>query len=187
MLKQIFCISTKIDTHRATKLYSWRNGHFHLWFIFSWQGWLVQKGKQTNKPQNIKMKQKLNHVFIKARQKKRVAQLAKAQMRGKYKQKCFSSMSRTHSAFSKKGSKPKSAGWCFLFSFHVYCVPLQNGKSWHHLFQWAHGFTLQPDLLILYFSTRVIPCSCLDAVDLFQTPHLALSPRFHEKLRPMLR
>lgn len=43
-----------------------------------------RKKKNKTKP-NIKRKQKLNHVSIKARQKKkkRVAQLAKAQMRGK--------------------------------------------------------------------------------------------------------
>lgn len=28
MLNQTFCISTKIDAHRATKLYSWKNEHF---------------------------------------------------------------------------------------------------------------------------------------------------------------
>lgn len=53
--------------------------------------------------------------------------------------------------------------------------------------QWACGFTLQPDLIILCFSTTVIPYSCLDAVDLYQTPHLVLCPQFRERLRPTLR
>lgn len=181
MLNQTFHISTKIDTHRATKLYSWKNEHFHLWFIFSWQGGWFKKEKKK-----IQRKQKLNHVSIKARLKKELHSWQRLRWGEKNKQKCFSSMSRTHSAFSRKGSQPKSAGWYILF-LHVYRVPLQNGKSWQHLSQWAHGVTLQPDLLILCFSTMVIPCSCLDAVDLFQTPHLALSPRFHERLRPTLR
>lgn len=169
MLNQTFCISTKIDTHRATKFYSWKNEHFHLWFIFSWQGGWFKKEKQNKTKPNIKRKQKLNHVSIKARQKKKKRELhswQRLRWGEKNKQKYFSSMSRTHSAFSRKGSQPKSAGWYFLFSLHVYRVPLQNGKSWQHLSQWAHGFTLQPDLLILYFSTMGIPCSCLDAVDL---------------------
>lgn len=71
MLNQTFCISTKIDTHRATKFYSWKNEHFHLWFIFSWQGGWFKKEKQNKTKPNIKRKQKLNHVSIKARQKKK--------------------------------------------------------------------------------------------------------------------
>lgn len=129
-----------------------------------------------------KMKQKLNHILKKARPKKGELHSWQGSDEGKKKQKCFSSMSRTHYAFSRRGSKPKSAGWYFVLSSH--CTMGNPGSNFS---QWACRFMLHPDLLILWFSTTVIPCSCLDAVDLYQTPHLALSPRFHERLRPMLR
>lgn len=64
-LNQTFCISTKIDAHRATKLCSWKNDHFHLWFIFSWQGdWFIKIKK-------IEIKQKLTDVLMKARKHKK--------------------------------------------------------------------------------------------------------------------
>lgn len=108
MLNQTSCIFTKIEEHRNTKLCSWKNEHFLCGSSFP------DKVTGSKRRKKKKSNQKLNHILIKARQKEkereRVAQLAKAQMRERNKQKCFSSMSRTHSAFSRKGSKPKSAG-----------------------------------------------------------------------------
>lgn len=107
------------------------------------------------------MKQKLNHILKKARPKKGELHSWQGSDEGKKKQKCFSSMSRTHYAFSRRGSKPKSAGWYFVLSSH--CTTGNPGSNFS---QWACRFMLHPDLLILWFSTMVIPCSCLDAVDL---------------------
>ena len=109
MLNQTFCIFTKIDAHRATKFYSWKNDHFFCGSSFPDK--VVGSKRKKKLKKSVELKQKLNHVLLKARQKiKECCTVGKGSDEGKNKQKCFSSMSMTHSAFSRKGSKPKSAG-----------------------------------------------------------------------------
>ena len=82
-------------------------------------------------------------------------------MRGKTKtKKCFSSMSRTHSAFSRKGSKPKSGGWHFLFSFHVLCAPLRKGKSWQHLLPVGSNLTYENSVFQYHGDSLLLSWCC---------------------------
>lgn len=85
---------------------------------------------------------------------------------GRNRQKCFPSMYRNHSVFLRKSSKTKLYSWRLLF-FHVYCVWLQNGKSWQHSFPMGPWiYTLTQLASTVHFSTMVILCSYLDSVDL---------------------
>lgn len=183
MLNQTFCISTKIDAHRAIQFYSWKNEHIHLWFIFSWQGGWLKKNNQNE----TKIKPCIEIKARPKKKKKRVAQLAKAQMRGKINKNAFLQCL-DPLCFLKKRLQCKVSWLTLLFSFHVYGVQSQNGKSWQHLFPVGPRTHASIWLInTVHFSTMVIPCSCLGAVDLYQTPHLALCPQFHGRLRPTLR
>lgn len=80
---------------------------------------LVQKeGKKK------KVKPKIKPCIDKSKDKRkreRVAQLAKAQMRERNKQKCFSSMSRTHSAFPRKAPNQSQLESTSSFLPHLAC------------------------------------------------------------------
>lgn len=111
-----------------------------------------------------KRKQKRMQVLIKAHKTRRCT-ADKGSDEGKQ-TKCFSSMTRTHSVFFRNSSNLKTMAFYILFSIHFSCVPLLDRKSQWHLFPVALGFRLQYDLLIPWFSTKLILCSCPDAEDL---------------------
>lgn len=101
----------------------------------------------------------------KARHKKRLAQLTKAQMRGKTNKNAFLQCLGPTLLSQEKAPNQSQLADVSSSSMSIvsHCRMEKPGRIYS---PWAHGFMLQSDLLILCFSTMVIPCSCLGAVDL---------------------
>lgn len=119
-------------------------------------------GSNRKKKKKRGNKQKLTQVLEKASKTRRCT-ADKGSDEGKQ-TKCFSSMIRTHS-FLQEQFKSKDNG-LFSSPSTFSCVPLLDRKSQWHLFPVALGFRLQYHLLIPWFSTKLILCSCPDAEDL---------------------
>lgn len=180
MLNQTFCISTKIDAHRTTKLYSWKNEHFHLWFIFSWQGGWFKKKRKENDAKTIPCTGKSKKV-------RKSCTVDKGSDEGKNKTAFLQWVGPTLISPEKvqnQSQLPATSAFPSTFLVSHWGTEFANSiflqwKPWIQAAAWLTNTGC--------FSTRVIPCFCLDAADLYQTQHLALCPLFHERLRPTLR